>query len=103
MNKLKEEDKNKISQILHNNWDLIFKLLVDSSNDECGIPYREVYKWELFDREKDLPEIIDMHLKNNSFFDRSLLKNWIVEDIISALFVYSDCRRIQFFQWLKTV
>ena len=64
MNILKNEDKNKISQILHNNWDLIFKLLVDSSTDEYGIPYRELYKWELSDREKELPEIIDIHLKN---------------------------------------
>lgn len=98
MNRLKQEDKNKISQILHDNWDLIFKLLVCSSADECGIPYREVYKWELSDREKDLPEIIDMYLKNDLFFDRNSLRSWIVEDIISALFVYSDCRRIQFFQ-----
>ena len=53
MEKLKKEDKDKISQILHNNWDLIFKLLVDSSTDEYGIPYRELYKWELSDREKE--------------------------------------------------
>lgn len=98
MEKLKKEDKDKISQILHNNWDLIFKLLAGSSVDENGTPYREVYKWELSDREKNLPEIIDTYLENNAFFDRSSLRSWIIEEIIGALLGYSDCRKLQFFQ-----
>lgn len=98
MNILKQEDKNKISQILHNNWDWIFKLLAGSSADEYNTPYREVYKWELSDREKDLPEIIDIYLKNDAFFTRESLRSWIIEEIIGALLGYSDCKRFQFFQ-----
>ena len=98
MEKLKQEDKNKISQILHDNWDLIFKLLTGSSVCEYGTPYIEVYKWELSDREKDLPKIIDIYLENEAFFDRSSLRNWVIEEIIGALLVYSDCRKLQFFQ-----
>lgn len=101
MEKLKKEDKDKISQLLHNNWDLIFKLLIGSSVDEDGIPYREVYKWELSDREKDLPEIIDMYLENEAFFDRNSLRSWIIEDIVGALLGYSDCRKLQFFQCMN--
>lgn len=101
MNGLKQEDKNKISQILHNNWDWIFKLLAGSSADEYNTPYREVYKWELSDREKDLPEIIDIYLKNDAFFTRESLRSWIIEEIIGALLGYSDCRRIQFFQYVN--
>ena len=98
MEKLKKEDKDKISRILHNNWDLIFKLLTGSSVDENRTPYREFYKWELSDREKDLPEIIDTYLENEAFFDRNSLRNWVIEEIIGALLVYSDCRKLQFFQ-----
>ena len=98
MERLKQEDKNKISQILHNNWDLIFKLLTCSSVDENNTPYREVYKWELSDREKELPNIIDTYLKNDAFFDRHSLRSWIVEEIVGALLGYSDCRTIKFYQ-----
>lgn len=98
MEKLKKEDKDKILQILHNNWDLIFKLLTGSSVDEDDTPYREVYKWELSDREKNLPEIIDTYLENEAFFDRNSLRSWIIEEIIGALLGYSDCRKLQFFQ-----
>ena len=42
MERLKKEDSDKISQILHNNWDLIFKLLSGSYTDEYGVPYRYI-------------------------------------------------------------
>ena len=98
MERLKREDKDRISKILNDNWDLVFKLLVDSSIDEYDIPYREVYKWELSDREKELPNIIDTYLKNDAFFDRHSLRSWIIEEIVGALLGYSDCRTIKFYQ-----
>ena len=98
MERLKREDKDRISKILNDNWDSVFKLLVDSSVDEYDVPYREVYKWELSDREKELPNIIDVYLKNDAFFDRHSLRSWIVEEIVGALLGYSDCRTIKFYQ-----
>ena len=98
MERLKREDKDRISKILNDNWDSVFKLLVDSSVDEYDVPYREVYKWELSDREKELPNIIDTYLKNDAFFDRHSLRSWNVEEIVGALLGYSDCRTIKFYQ-----
>ena len=98
MERLKREDKDRISKILNDSWDIVFKLLVDSSVDEYDVPYREVYKWELSDREKELPNIIDTYLKNDAFFDRHSLRSWIVEEIVGALLGYSDCRTIKFYQ-----
>ena len=98
MERLKREDKDRISKMLNDNWDSVFKLLVDSSVDEYDVPYREVYKWELSDREKELPNIIDVYLKNDAFFDRNSLRSWIVEEIVGALLGYSDCRTIKFYQ-----
>ena len=98
MERLKKEDKDRISKILNDNWDIVFKLLADSSVDEYDVPYREVYKWELSDREKELPNIIDVYLKNDAFFDRNSLRSWIVEEIVGALLGYSDCRTIKFYQ-----
>ena len=98
MERLKREDKDRISKMLNDNWDIVFKLLADSSVDEYDVPYREVYKWELSDREKELPNIIDVYLKNDAFFDRHSLRSWIVEEIVGALLGYSDCRTIKFYQ-----
>ena len=98
MERLKREDKDRISKMLNDNWDIVFKLLADSSVDEYDVPYREVYKWELSDREKELPNIIDTYLKNDAFFDRHSLRSWIVEEIVGALLGYSDCRTIKFYQ-----
>ena len=98
MERLKREDKDRISKMLNDNWDIVFKLLADSSVDEYDVPYREVYKWELSDREKELPNIIDVYLKNDAFFDRNSLRSWIVEEIVGALLGYSDCRTIKFYQ-----
>ena len=98
MERLKKEDKDRISKMLNDNWDMIFKLLADSSTDEYDVPYREVYKWELSDREKELPNIVDTYLKNDAFFDRNSLRSWIVEEIVGALLGYSDCRTIKFYQ-----
>ena len=98
MERLKREDKDRISKILNDSWDIVFKLLADSSADEYDVPYREVYKWELSDREKELPNIIDTYLKNDAFFDRHSLRSWIVEEIVGALLGYSDCRTIKFYQ-----
>ena len=98
MERLKREDKDRISKILNDNWDIVFKLLADSSVDEYDVPYREVYKWELSDREKELPNIIDVYLKNDAFFDRNSLRSWIIEEIVGALLGYSDCRTIKFYQ-----
>lgn len=98
MERLKREDKDRISKILNDNWDSVFKLLADSSVDEYDVPYREVYKWELSDREKELPDVIDTYLKNDAFFDRNSLRSWIVEEIVGALLGYSDCRTIKFYQ-----
>ena len=98
MERLKREDKDRISKMLNDNWDIVFKLLADSSVDEYDVPYREVYKWELSDREKELPNIIDTYLKNDAFFDRNSLRSWIVEEIVGALLGYSDCRTIKFYQ-----
>ena len=98
MERLKRDDKDRISKMLNDNWDIVFKLLADSSVDEYDVPYREVYKWELSDREKELPNIIDVYLKNDAFFDRNSLRSWIVEEIVGALLGYSDCRTIKFYQ-----
>ena len=98
MDRLKREDKDRISKILNDNWDIVFKLLADSSVDEYDVPYREVYKWELSDREKELPDVIDTYLINDAFFDRHSLRSWIVEEIVGALLGYSDCRTIKFCQ-----
>ena len=98
MERLKREDKDRISKMLNDNWDIVFKLLAGSSVDEYDVPYREVYKWELSDREKELPNIIDVYLKNDAFFDRNSLRSWIVEEIVGALLGYSDCRTIKFYQ-----
>ena len=98
MERLKREDKDRISKMLNDNWDIVFKLLADSSVDEYDVPYRDVYKWELSDREKELPNIIDTYLINDAFFDRHSLRSWIVEEIVGALLGYSDCRTIKFYQ-----
>ena len=98
MERLKREDKDRISKILNDSWDIVFKLVADSSADEYDVPYREVYKWELSDREKELPDVIDTYLINDAFFDRHSLRSWIVEEIVGALLGYSDCRTIKFYQ-----
>ena len=98
MERLKREDKDRISKMLNDNWDIVFKLLTGSSVDEYDVPYREVYKWELSDREKELSNIIDTYLKNDAFFNRHSLESWIVEEIVGALLGYSDCRTIKFYQ-----
>lgn len=73
-------------------------MLSGSYTDEYDVPYRELYKWELSDREKELPEIIDTYLENEAFFNRNSLRSWIIEEIVGALLKYSDCRKYQFFQ-----
>lgn len=78
MEKLKQEDKDKLSQVLHDNWDNIFKFLTGSSVDEDSIPYREVYKWELSDRERKFPDLIDIYLKNNTFFNKDSIRDWLI-------------------------
>ena len=98
MERLKKEDRAKLSKILNDNWDLVFKLLTGSPNDEDGVPYREVYKWELQERENDFPEIIDVYLENNAFYDRNAFRSWIVEGIVGGLLKDVDCRTIQFYQ-----
>ena len=70
MERLKREDKDRISKMLNDNWDIVFKLLADSSADEYDVPYREVYKWELSDREKELPDVIDTYLINDASFGK---------------------------------
>jgi len=47
LEKLNQDDKDKLSRILYNNWDNMFKLLTGSSLDEDGVPYKECYKYEL--------------------------------------------------------
>lgn len=101
MERLKKEDKTKLSKILNDNWDLVFKLLTGSPNDEDGVPYREVYKWELQDRENDFTEIIDVYLENNAFYDRNAFRSWIVEGIVGGLLRDVDCRTIQFYQCIN--
>lgn len=96
MDKLKQQDRDKLSRILHNNWDNIFKFLTDSGCDEENIPYREVYKWELSDREKEFPDLIDIYLENDSFFDRGSVRNWLIQEIVGALLCNADCRSVKF-------
>ncbi len=96
MEKLKQEDRDKLSQILHDNWDNIFKLLTGSSVNEVDVPYREVYKWELFDREKEFPDLIDTYLENDAFFNKDSIRNWLIQEIVGALLGYADCRTIKF-------
>lgn len=97
MKKLNPEDRERLSRILHNNWDNVFKLLTGSSVDEYGVPYKEVYKYELVEREKDFPNLIDIYLESNSFFDRGTMKDWLIQEIIGALLRDTDCRRFQFY------
>ena len=97
MEKLNQDDKDKLSRILHNSWDNVFKLLTDSSVDEYGVPYKEVYKYELAEREKDFPNLVDIYLESNSFFDRGAMKDWLIQEIVGALLRDTDCRRFQFF------
>lgn len=96
MEKLKQEDRDKLSQILHDNWDNIFKLLAGSSVDEDNVPYKEVYKWELLDKEKKFPDLIDIYLENNAFFNKNSVRDWVIQEIVGALLGYTDCRTIKF-------
>lgn len=97
MERLKQEDRDKLSQVLRNNWDNIFKFLTGSFINEDGIPYREVCKWELLNREKEFPDLIDIYLENNAFFDKSSVRDWLIQEIIGALLGYTDCRKIEFY------
>lgn len=96
MEKLKQEDRDKLSQVLHDNWDNIFKFLTGSSVDEDNVPYREVYKWELLDREKEFPDLIDIYLKNDAFFNKDSIRDWLIQEIVGALLGYTDCRKVEF-------
>lgn len=97
MEKLKQEDRDKLSQVLHDNWDNIFKFLAGSSVDEDNVPYREVYKWELLDREKEFPDLIDIYLKNDAFFNKDSIRDWLIQEIVGALLGYTDCRKVEFY------
>lgn len=98
MEKLKQEDKDKLSKILNDNWDLIFTLLAGSSVDEDAVPYKEVYKWELQESIEILIENINIHLHCNNFFSREYLKDWLVGDIAYGLLRNVDCRDLRFIQ-----
>lgn len=65
--------------------------------NEYGVPYKEVYKYELAEREKDFPNLVDIYLESNSFFDRGAMKDWLIQEIVGALLRDTDCRRFQFF------
>lgn len=45
MEKLRQEDRNKLSRILYNNWDNVFGYLVGSSKDEDDVQYNETSKF----------------------------------------------------------
>lgn len=92
MEKLKQEDKDKLSKILNDNWDVIFKILTNTTKDEGGIPYKEVYKWELEGAMESLIGKIDAHLECNNYFSREHFKGWLIEEIISNLLGSIDCR-----------
>lgn len=96
MKLLEQNDKERISKLLNHSWDFVFKMLVGSSKNEDNVPYREVYKYELSDREKEFPELLDTYLKNDAFFYRESLRNWLITDIIGSLLEYSDCRTVKF-------
>lgn len=96
MKKLKQEDRDKLSQILHDNWDNVFKFLTGSSVNEYNIPFREVYKWELSDREIEFPNLIDVYLANDAFFNKDSIRDWLIQEIVGSLLTYTDCRTIKF-------
>lgn len=96
MKKLEQEDKERISQILYNNWENIFGLLNSSITDKDGVPYKETYKHELKEMEKDLPDLINMYLENRAFFNRDSMKDWLVKEVIAEFLGDIDCRRYQF-------
>lgn len=85
MEKLKQEDRNKLSRILYNNWDNVFRYLAGSSKDEDNVSYKEVYKYELEEATKDILSLIDIYLETNVFFSRDTVKNWLIENIIGNL------------------
>lgn len=103
MEKLKQEDKEKLSRILTNNWDSVFRWLTGSSVDEYDVPYREVYKWELKDITKDYLDMVDTYLENNAFYDRQTVRNWLVREIVGGLLGYTDCRNFSFFSCVNNL
>lgn len=92
MEKLKQEDRNKLSRILYNNWDNVFGYLAGSSKDEDNVLYKEAYKYELEEATKDIISLIDTYLEANAFFNRDSVKNWLIENIIGGLLRDMDCR-----------
>lgn len=71
-------------------------MLADSSVDEEGVPYKEVYVWELTDTERDFPDLINTYLKNDAFFNRESMRNWLITEIAGGLLGYTDCRSLKF-------
>ena len=67
-------------------------MLADSSVDEEGVPYKEVYVWELIDTERDFPDLINTYLKKDAFFNRESMRNWVITEIAGGLLGYTDCR-----------
>ena len=65
MKKLEQEDKERISQILYNNWENIFGLLNSSITDKDGVPYKETYKHELKEMENNF-SFITAFSENNA-------------------------------------
>ena len=76
MDNLRCIDKEKVSRILHNNWDNVFKLLTGSTSNQLDVPYSVEYEKELTYIEKDLPDLIDIYLKNNEFFGRNSMRDY---------------------------
>lgn len=71
-------------------------MLEDSSTDEEGIPYKEVYVWELTSIERKFPDLINTYLKNEAFFNRESMRNWLITEIAGGLLGYTDCKSLKF-------
>ena len=103
MNRLTQEDKEKLSHILHDNWDNVFELLAGSSIDEYDIPYKEVYRYELEECENDFLNLINTYLENNAFFNRESMRDWVIQQIVGGLLTDVDCRSIKFHACVNTL
>lgn len=78
--------------------DYMFEMIHGKSNDEDGVPYRQVYVHELLGAEDDLIHTVDSFIRHNIPMNRNCIISFILVDIVDNILGDNmNCNTIKFF------
>lgn len=76
---LTNEDKNKLLNIFNDQFfDFMFDLIAGGKDDSDGIPYRQVYCYELMEVSNDLVGIVEQHIKYEIPISEDLIISFVL-------------------------